>query len=178
MFHCSSLSFGPQTLSGSATTSPTMRRGFSDEIGSWKIICRLVRLARIASESSATRSSPSRITDPARRPGNLQDGLARGGLAAARLADESECLATRHVEADPTDCLDGAFAPGVELDHEVVDLQEYVLGGTQVCGSGSSHQTDSSSVARSLPIAASAGGYSLAMLVSNAAWPSGVPTGK
>ncbi len=68
--------------------------------------------------------------------------------------------------------------PGVELDHEVVDLQEHVLGRTQVCGSGSSHQTDSSSVARSLPIAASAGGYSLAMLVSNAAWPSGVPTGK
>ena len=30
-----------QMSSGSATMSPTLRRGFSDEIGSWKIICML-----------------------------------------------------------------------------------------------------------------------------------------
>ena len=38
-----------QMLSGSATMLATLRRGFSDEIGSWKIICMRVRAARIAS---------------------------------------------------------------------------------------------------------------------------------
>ena len=38
-----------QMSSGSITMSFTLRRGFSDEIGSWKIICTLVRSTRICS---------------------------------------------------------------------------------------------------------------------------------
>jgi hypothetical protein len=37
-----------QIVSGSSTMSCTLRRGFSDEIGSWKIIWMLVRTVRIS----------------------------------------------------------------------------------------------------------------------------------
>ena len=38
-----------QMFSGSSTISRTLRRGFSDEIGSWKIIWMLVRTVRMSS---------------------------------------------------------------------------------------------------------------------------------
>ena len=52
-------------LSGSITISRTLRRGLSDEIGSWKIICMRVRASRIASpcmrgELLALEAAPSR----------------------------------------------------------------------------------------------------------------------
>ena len=37
-----------QIVSGSITMSRTLRRGFSDEIGSWKIICIRVRASRMS----------------------------------------------------------------------------------------------------------------------------------
>ena len=51
-----------QMLSGSATMSLTRRRGLSDEIGSWKIICTCVRSVRRSPRLSAVSSvSPKRI---------------------------------------------------------------------------------------------------------------------
>ena len=62
--HWASRSFGPQTASGSATISPTVRRGFSDEIGSWKIICMSVRRARRLAGASVVRSTLPSCTRP------------------------------------------------------------------------------------------------------------------
>ena len=45
-----------QMFSGSITMSRTLRRGLSDEIGSWKIIWMLVRAWRIASPDIAVSS--------------------------------------------------------------------------------------------------------------------------
>ena len=51
-----------QMVSGSATMSVTRRRGFSDEIGSWKIICTCVRSVRRSLRLSAVSSvSPKRM---------------------------------------------------------------------------------------------------------------------
>ena len=51
-----------QMVSGSATMSITLRRGLSDEIGSWKIICTWVRSVRRSPRLSAVSSvSPKRI---------------------------------------------------------------------------------------------------------------------
>ena len=51
--------------------------GFSDVIGSWKIIAmRLPRIARISSSDSVSRSRPSNITSPpTMRPGGV--GISR-----------------------------------------------------------------------------------------------------
>ena len=49
-------------VSGSATMSRTRRLGFSEEIGSWKIICTCVRSVRRSPRPSAVSSvSPKRI---------------------------------------------------------------------------------------------------------------------
>ena len=49
-------------VSGSATMSITLRRGLSEEIGSWKIICTWVRSVRRSPRLSAVSSvSPKRI---------------------------------------------------------------------------------------------------------------------
>ena len=51
-----------QMLRGSATISLTRRRGLSDEMGSWKIICTCVRSVRRSPRLSAVSSvSPKRI---------------------------------------------------------------------------------------------------------------------
>jgi hypothetical protein len=46
------------------TLSRTIRRGLSEEIGSWKIICTCVRAARRSARDSAVRSVPSNTTEP------------------------------------------------------------------------------------------------------------------
>ena len=53
-----------QMLSGSATMSATRRRGLSDEIGSWKIICTCVRSRRRSLRFSAVTSVPSKVILP------------------------------------------------------------------------------------------------------------------
>ncbi len=70
MASCSLASEGPQTRRGSATMSPTVRLGFSDEIGSWKIIWMCVRLWRISSSERSARSTPLNVTLPEVGRGN------------------------------------------------------------------------------------------------------------
>ncbi len=53
-----------QITSGSATMSATRRRGLSDEIGSWKIICTWVRNSRNSERPSDVSSVPSKVTLP------------------------------------------------------------------------------------------------------------------
>ena len=89
----SARSVTPAMTSGSATMSPMRRRGLSEAIGSWKISCRRRRISRIASPPSVVSSVPSKVTLPAGRPAQLQDGAAEGGLAAARLAHQAQRLA-------------------------------------------------------------------------------------
>ena len=48
----------------SRTMSLTLRRGLSEEIGSWKIICMRVRIRRISSPERVVRSVPSKTTLP------------------------------------------------------------------------------------------------------------------
>jgi hypothetical protein len=74
---------------------------------------------------------------PAGRRRQLHDGAAGGGLAAARLADESQRLALAHVKADARHGVDGATL-GLELDDEVFDAQEHVIA--EVRGAGAGHQ--------------------------------------
>ena len=73
--------------------SSTLRRGFSDEIGSWKIIFMRVRVLRSSSPSSLVMSVPSNSTLPDFGARQLHDRLAGRRLAATRLADEAERLA-------------------------------------------------------------------------------------
>ena len=111
-----------------------VRRGFSDEIGSWNTICIRVRAARICFAPSAVRSVPSKHTDP-RRGRELHDRPTGGGLAAAGLADDAERLAAQDVEADPGDGADGQpGAPDGELDHEVLGAQDDVVAGRRAGG--------------------------------------------
>ena len=101
----------------SAMMSSTLRRGFSDEIGSWKIIFIRVRVRRSSSPESCAMSRPSNSTCPDVGARQLHDRLARGRLAAARLADEPERLALLHVEADVRNRVHlQAGAPDRELD--------------------------------------------------------------
>ena len=118
----------PQTLSGSATTSPIMRRGFSDEIGSWKIICMSVR----AGASSACRVGqvvPSSETEPLVGRGSCRIALPVVDLPQPGFTDQAERLALADVEADAADGVDDAVSAGGELDDQVVDLQEHVAVG-------------------------------------------------
>ena len=121
--------------------SSTLRRGFSDEIGSWKIIFMRVRVSRSSSPSSFVMSMPSKSTFPDFGARQLHDRLARGRLAAARLADEAERLARLHVEADVGDRVH--LEPGAadrELDDEVLDPQQRLVFRPEMRGTRSRHQ--------------------------------------
>ena len=119
-----------------------VRRGFSDEIGSWNTICIRVRAARICFTPSAVRSVPSKRTEPEVGRRELHDRPTGGGLAAAGLADDAERLAAPDVEADPGDGADDQpGAPDREVDHEVVGAQDDVVaGGAEVGVAGARHQ--------------------------------------
>ena len=100
--------------------SRTRRRGFSDEIGSWKIICIRGRIFRSASPVERGQLGP--VEPHAARDGRreLHDRPPGRRLAAARLADEPERLALDDVEADVGDRVHlQAVAPDRELDDEV-----------------------------------------------------------
>ena len=128
-----------QIFSGSTTMSPTLRRGFSDEIGSWKIICISGRTpAQVLARAASVRSRAVEADRARGRGGQLHDRPPGGGLAAAGLADEAEGLARQHVEADVGDGVD--LQPGAadrELDDEVLDPQQglalAVAGGRCRC---------------------------------------------
>ena len=120
-------------LSGSITMSRTLRRGFSDEIGSWKIICMRVRASRMSLPGHRGQLVALEAHRAGRRPGELHDRPAGGGLSAAGLADESERLALADVEADAGDGVDDeAGAPDGELDHEILDAQHEVVAVAQM----------------------------------------------
>ena len=77
------------------------RRGFSDEIGSWKIICIRGRTLRSSSPASVVSSLPVELRRcPTSVGGSCMIGPPGRRLAAARLADEPERLAFDDVEAD------------------------------------------------------------------------------
>ena len=97
-----------QMRSGSATMSFTLRRGFSDEIGSWKMNCSRVRTSRSCWPLSDGEVDALEEHLAAGRRRQLHDGAAGGGLAAAGLADEPERLALAHVEADAGHGVDDA----------------------------------------------------------------------
>ena len=129
-----------QMRSGSATMSKTRRRGFSDEIGSWKISCiRRRGVAHLAFAHASARSLALEEHPPAVGVGSWRIARAGRGLAAAGLADEAEGLAREHVEADARDGLDRAPTTDRELDDEVLDAEE--RGGlvAQVGGAGAGH---------------------------------------
>ena len=85
--------------------------GFSDVIGSWKIIAiRLPRIARISSAGSVSRSRPSKSDlagdDAAgRRRDEPHDRQVRHRLARARLADDAERLAAIASKLTPSTAL-------------------------------------------------------------------------
>ena len=120
--------------------SRTLRRGFSDEIGSWKIICICGRSLRTS--SPVERGDLLSVEDDAaaRRVGQLHDRSTGRRLAAARLADEPERLARQHVEADARDRVHPqAGVAERELDDELLDAQEGVGGVAEVGGAGAGH---------------------------------------
>ncbi len=142
--------------------SPTLRRGLSDEIGSWKIICIWGRIRRRSLPCRSV-SSTSLEADAARRGRReLHDRPPGRRLPAAGLADEPERLAREQVEADPRHRVHALAAPGGELHDEVLDAEQRVVALPEVRGAGARHQAASPDVAR---------------LRSSAAAPSGVPTG-
>ena len=95
-----------QIFRGSATMSPTVRRGFSDELGSWKIICISGRTRRRSAPESSDRTVAVEGDRARGRPGHLHERPTGGRLAGAGLADEAEGLAGQHVEADVGDGVD------------------------------------------------------------------------
>ena len=98
----------PWIANGSPMIVPTVLRGFSDEYGSWKIIC--------ISRRSAFRSSPVAVGDllaleadrAGRRLEQAHEQPRGRRLAAAGLADDAERLAAHDVEGDAVDRLHGA----------------------------------------------------------------------
>ena len=103
------------------------------------------------------------------RRDELHHGLAHGRLAATGLAHEAERLAGEHVDADVGHGVDlEPGAPDRELDDEVLDAQQRLVGGAEVGGAAAGHQTAAMATADSTPACT---------LASSAARLSGVPTG-
>ena len=87
--------------------SPTLRRGFSDEIGSWKIICMRGRTCAAPRPCSSVRSLPVEQHRPRRRAGELHDGARRCvDLPQPDSPTSAERLASADVEADVGDRVD------------------------------------------------------------------------
>ena len=113
--------------SASRICRPIVSTGFSDVIGSWKIIAiSRPRTERSSRSESCIRSRPPKSAlPPDDAPGARQDPEHRErghALAAARLADDAERLAGRDVERDAVDGVDGA-APRPELHTQVPDRE-------------------------------------------------------
>ena len=85
----------PWITNGSAMIEPTVLRGFSDEYGSWKIICISRRSAFSSSPLMCAISWPSKLIEPARGLHQPQQQPRGGRLAAAGLAHDPERLAAQ-----------------------------------------------------------------------------------
>ena len=114
--------------STSAIWSPTENTGFSEVIGSWKIMpTRLPRSLRSASASSDSTSAPSTTMRPpvishGRRRQQADRGERGQRLAAAGFADEPEHLAGLEAEAH---ILDKRALP--DLQGEALDGEDVVV---------------------------------------------------
>ena len=98
-------------LTASVSWSPILCTGFSDVIGSWKIIAAsLPRTWRSSDFDRCSRSRPSSIAVPVIRTffprQETHQGQVRDGLAGARLADDAEHLAAVDGERDVVDRAD------------------------------------------------------------------------
>ena len=106
---------------------PIVKTGFSDVIGSWKImLMSLPRIARISSHDSfeqvAAAEENLASDDLSRRVGNQpQDAQRRDALAGAGLADEAQHFARADVEVDAVDGL-GDAGLGVEVRAQAANL--------------------------------------------------------
>ena len=87
----------------SATLSPIVIRGSSEEYGSWNTICSGRCRPRVGT------GSPSSRIRPRVQRGETDRGAGERGLAGAGLADEADDLAGRHGQADAVD--GGACVP-------------------------------------------------------------------
>ena len=113
----------------SAICRPTVSTGFSEVIGSWKIIemrlpriCRISRFAQLP--AGRCRAAASRPRDAARRRGHQPQDRQRGhALAAARFADHAERLPAAHGERHAVDRTHHA-RQRVEVRAQVVDLEQ------------------------------------------------------
>ena len=95
----------PWMTNGSEMIEPTVLRGFSDEYGSWKIICISRRSAFSSAPLMCAISRPSNLIEPAVGLHQPQQQPRGRRLAAAGLAHEPERLAAHDVERDAVDGL-------------------------------------------------------------------------
>ena len=104
-------------------------KGFSEVIGSWKIIeMRRPRILRTSSSGNNRRSCPSNRTSPptilsGRIRDQTDDRKVGNGFSGARLADNSDCFAAPDCEADAIDRFDGAVF-GAEVGPQVFDFEQ------------------------------------------------------
>ena len=107
--------------------SSTLRRGFSDEIGSWKIICmRGADLAQLLARAASVRSVPSNVHRARRSArGSCMIALPVVDLPQPDSPTRPSVSPAHHVEADVRDRVHlQAGAPDRELDDEVLDAQQ------------------------------------------------------
>ncbi len=129
----------------SATMSRTLRRAFSDDTGSWKIICNLRRgAAQVAGSERASSSLPSKCTVPAVGWRSIITTPAHRRLAAARLADHAQRFTPPHVEADVGQGVQPRHCVGGYSTTRLSAQQHIVVGATQMRLTGSGHQVASS----------------------------------
>ena len=128
--------------SRTASTScfPIEWTGFSDVIGSWKIIAMsLPRISRSARALIVSRSSPLKSASPARDrvPLRVQahDRQAGDALAAAGLADDAERLALLDREADAVDRLDDAVVGAEVVRRSLTSRSATALRSSLIRGS-------------------------------------------
>ena len=151
----------------SISCMPIVKTGFSEVIGSWKImLMSLPRTLRISSHEQLQQIAPAEqdlaADDPARRVGNEPQDAERGdALAGARLADEAEHLARQDVEIDAVHRL-GDAGLGVEVGPQAADLRgsgfagpssqpASIPSGSNASRTASPMKTTSSSVRNSAP---------------------------
>ena len=119
--------------------SPTVMRGFRLAYGSWKIICILRRIRRISSAGQRRQVDLAVVDLPRGRPVELQDRPPGGRLAAARFANQPQCLALLDVEAHPVHRMHRADLPlkdnalrDREVLHQFDDAQQGVIGASVI----------------------------------------------
>ncbi len=119
-------------MNGAPTICPTVLRGFSDEYGSWKIICISRRSGRSERCEMREMSLPSKRIVPLVGSRRRSISLRGRRLAAARLADDAERLAAADGQRD---VLDGVHLglparehalPDLEVLRQVLELDEVV----------------------------------------------------